>query len=146
NPSSPQSGGQVTVGWNDQNIGDAAVNVAFSDYVLVQRVNADNSLTTIASGYVSGDSALAAGAASPQTVSFTLPDGAPGVGNFLVSVPTDSGQTVKEYDSNGNPAYGNNTATLSFSSTLASYPDLQVLNLAVDSASVLQSGGKVVLD
>ena len=38
-PSSPQSGGSVTVTWNDKNQGDAAVNAAFSDYVLVQQVN-----------------------------------------------------------------------------------------------------------
>ena len=36
-PSSPQSGGSVTATWNDTNQGDAAVNAAFSDYVLVQR-------------------------------------------------------------------------------------------------------------
>ena len=39
---------------------------------------------------------------------------------------TDSGQTVKEYDSNGNPAYGNNTATIDVTSTLANYADLVV--------------------
>ncbi len=63
-PSSPQSGNQMTVTWNDQNQGNAAVNASFSDYVLVQRVNADNSLTTVASGTVAGNSTLAAGATS----------------------------------------------------------------------------------
>src|SRR5262249_9708472 len=34
-PASPQSGDQVTVTWNDQNQGNAAVNTPFYDYVLV---------------------------------------------------------------------------------------------------------------
>jgi len=143
-PASPQSGNQVTVGWDDENIGNAAVNAAFTDYVLVQQVNADNSTTTIAGGYVSGDSALAAGAASQQTFSFTLQDGAAGVGNFLLTVTTDSGQTVKEYDTNGNLAYANNTGTGSFSSTLAPYADLTVANLAVQTSSPV-SGGQVTV-
>jgi hypothetical protein len=128
-PASPQSGSQVTVGWDDVNIGNAAVNTAFSDYVLVQSVNPDNSLTTIATGSVAGNATLASGAASPQIFTFTLPDGAAGTGNFLVTVTTDSGQAVKEYDASGNPAYGNNTGTLNFTSTLAELPDLVVSNV-----------------
>ena len=65
-PSSLQSGVQAQVLWSDQNIGDAAVNAGFSDYVLVQRVNADNSLTTIASGTVAGNAALAAAPPAPE--------------------------------------------------------------------------------
>ena len=124
-PSSPQSGNQVTVTWNDQNIGDGAVNAAFYDYVLVQTVNADNSLTYISSGSPSGNSTLAAGATSAQqSFTFALPNGTTGTGNFRVTVTTDNGQSVKEYDSNGISAYGNNTTTTNFTSTLASYADL----------------------
>jgi hypothetical protein len=141
-PASPQSGNQVTVGWNDDNIGDGAVNSAFSDSVLVQKVNSGNSYTTIASGNVSGNATLAAGGLSPQTFSFTLPIGTAGTGNFLITVTTDSGQTVKEYDSNGNTAFGNNTGTLNFTSTIANYPDLQVSGLAV--ATVNPQSGKNV--
>ena len=50
--------------------------------------------------------------AAQQQIPFTLPDGAAGIGNIRVTVTTDSGQTIKEYDSNGNPAYGNNTTSI----------------------------------
>jgi hypothetical protein len=48
-PASPTSGGTLTVSWTDTNQGTGAVGASSSDYVLVQRVNADNSLTSIAS-------------------------------------------------------------------------------------------------
>ncbi len=146
-PSNLQSGNQVTVQWNDQNIGTGAVNAAFNDYVLVQKINAGNSLTTVASGYVSGNSTLAAGTVSgQQTFTFNLPNGAAGSGNFQVTVTTDAGQTVKEYDSQGNPAYGNNTAaTLPFSATLAPYTNLTVANVALQSPVSPQSGGKITI-
>ncbi|MGP0068271.1 MAG: beta strand repeat-containing protein, partial [Isosphaeraceae bacterium] len=146
-PASPQSSGLVTVTWNDKNQGDAAVNAAFSDYVLVQKVGAGNNLTNLTSGYVAGNPSLAAGATSAQQqFQFTLPDGASGVGNFLVTVTTDSGQTVKEYDSNGNLAYSNNTSTTNFSSTLANYADLVVAagSLAVTPSNP-QSGSSMTV-
>ena len=112
-PSSLQSGGLATVTWIDENQGDGAVSGSYLDYVLVQRVNPDNSLTYIASGFVNGASPLAAGATSAQqSFPFTLPDGAAGVGNFRVNVTTDYYQTIPEYDSSGNPAYGNNTSSI----------------------------------
>ena len=144
-PVNVQSGSPVTLGWEDQNIGGAAVTTSFSDYVLVQRANADNSPTDIASGYVSGNSSLAAGASSPQLFTFTLPAGATGVGIFQVTVTTDSGQTVQEFDSTGNPAFGNNSAVANFTSTLAPYPDLQVTGLAVTPGSP-QSGQQLTIN
>ncbi len=145
-PSSVQSSSQVTIGWKDQNIGDAAVNASFSDYVLVQRVNADNSLTYIASGTVAGNSSLGVNATSAQTFSFAMADGASGVGNMRITVTTDYYQTVKEYDASGNPAYGNNSASTTFTSTLANYADLVVKSgsLGVTPASP-QSGNQVTV-
>ena len=145
-PASPQSGNTEKVTWADKNQGDGGVNTAFSDYVLVQRV-VGTSYTTIASGYVAGNATLAAGATSgTQSFAFTLPDGASGGGNFVVTVTTDSGQTVKEYDGSGNPAYANNTSTTNFTSTLANYADLVVAagSLAVTPA-LPQSGNAVTV-
>ncbi len=120
-PSSPQSGESVTVTWMDENQGDGAVNGAFTDSVLVQQVSG-SILTTITSGIVSGPSPLAAGATSgTQSFAFALPGGAAGTGDIRVTVTTDSGQTIKEYDGSGNPAYGNNTASTDVTSTLANY-------------------------
>ncbi|MHB1558117.1 MAG: SdrD B-like domain-containing protein, partial [Isosphaeraceae bacterium] len=138
-PASPQSGQSVTVTWNDRNQGDGPVNAAFSDYVLVQKVNADSSLTAIAAGYVSGDSTLAAGAASAQQqFTFSLPNGTPGTGEIRVTVVTDSGESVKEYDASGNPAYTNNTASTDVTSTLAPSPDLVVQSIVVNNGSSAQ--------
>ncbi|MGP0068315.1 MAG: beta strand repeat-containing protein, partial [Isosphaeraceae bacterium] len=132
-PSSPQSGGSATATWTDTNQGDAAVNAAFSDYVLVQKVNSNNTLTYIASGFVPGNSSLGAGATSgTQSFPFTLPNGTPGTGDIRVTVTTDYYETIKEYDSNGNPAYGNNTASTDVTATLAPSPDLVVQNIVVN--------------
>ena len=137
----------MTVTWKDQNIGQATVNAAFFDSILVQRVNADNSVTNVSSDTVTGNSTLgASGAVSPQTFSFTLPDGATGAGAFQVTITTDNGQTVQEYDSNGNPAFGNNAATINFASTLAKYADLTLADLAVQSPTSPQSGDSVKVD
>src|SRR5208337_913803 len=134
-PGSPQSGGSVTVTWTDTNLGDAAVNGAFTDSVLVQKVNGAT-LTYITSGTVSGNPSLGIGATSgTQSFPFTLPNGTPGTGDIRVTVTTDSGQTIKEYDSHGNPAYGNNTASTDVTATLAPSPDLVVQNIVVNGGS-----------
>ncbi len=137
-PTSPQSGNSVTVNWTGTNQGNAAVNTAFADTVLVQRVNADNSLTFIASSpAIPGNATLAAGAASAtQSWQFTLPNGTPGTGNFKITVTTDYASSVKEYDASGNPAYGNNASTATFSATLAPSPDL-----VVPANSIVVNGG-----
>ena len=86
-----------------------------------------------------GNSSLAAGATSgTQSFSFTLPNGTPGTGDIRVTVTTDSGQSIKEYDSNGNPAYGNNTTSIDVTATLAPSPDLVVQNIVVNGGSSSQ--------
>ena len=148
NPASLQSGAAVTVGWVDQNVGNAATSGSYYDYVLVQKVNADNSLSYIASGTVAGPSlAASATATSRQQFPFTLPNGSAGTGDIRITVTTDYGPNLQEYDSSGNPAYGNNTATFDTTSTLAPYADLKVQDssLAVDSPASLQSGAAVTV-
>ncbi len=71
-PMTLQSSGLATFTWKDENQGDAAVNAAFNDSVLVQKVNAGNSLTTIATGTVPGNADLAAGAKAPIRSSRSL--------------------------------------------------------------------------
>ena len=132
-PSSPHPGGSVTVTWMDENQGDGAVNGTFTDSVLVQQVNG-TSLTTITSGTVTGPSPLAAGAtSSTQSFPFTLPEGAAGTGDIRVTVTTDSGQTIKEYDSSGNLAYGNNTASTDVNSQQG--PPLYTVTSTADSGA-----------
>ncbi len=60
------------------------------------------------------------------------------MGNFLVTVTTDYGRSIEEYDANGNLAYGNNTNTVNFTSTLAPSPNLEVEQLVVNNGSSSQ--------
>src|SRR5208337_140141 len=145
-PGSLQSGESATVTWMDENLGDAAVNGAFTDSVLVQQVNGAT-LTYITSGTVSGNPSLGIGATSgTQSFPFTLPNGTPGTGDIRVPVTTDSGQTIKEYDSSGNPAYSNNSASIDVTATPASYADLVVAPGSVTmTPSSLQSSGSVTV-
>src|SRR5207247_2086601 len=86
----------------------------------------------------------AGGQSSLRQYVFQLPDGDPGVGNLRVSVTADASQTVPEFDATGNPAFGNNTATLAAASTLAAYPDLQVTGLSINPLT-LQTGDQVTV-
>ncbi len=139
-PGNPQSGNSITLNWIDSNTGDGPVHNSFSDVVLVQRVNSDGSLTTLASGSVAGNSTLAAGSSSPQQFSLTLPNGTAGTGNFQVTVTTNAGSSSFEYNTDGpggsSTASNNNTATTTLSSTLAAYPDLAASNVTAPATVV----------
>ncbi len=136
-PSDPQSGDQVTVSWSDVNTGLGNVNQSFDD--LVQIVNKSTG-QTVASASVPYDvvalGSLAAGTTSaPRQSTLRLPDGLPGVGDLQISVTTDSGNQVFEYDNATVPgghavAESNNTTAISATSTLAPYPDLQVAGVS----------------
>ena len=79
------------------------------------------------------------GQTKARSFTFTLPDGSRSVGNISVTVSADVNHNLFEYNAAGN-AESNNDAAVSFTGTLASYPDLQVANLSVDPASGLTSG------
>ena len=133
----------MTVNWNDVNGGNAAAG-AFNDTVTASRVNANGSLTRAGLDHGGRATGLAAGASAAQSATLRLPDGAAGEGTIRFLVTTDSGRSVLEYDAQGNPAYGNNTAAAPDEiSTLAPYPDLQVANLVVSPTTGLQSGNTV---
>src|SRR5262249_1836244 len=81
---------------------------------------------------------------SHQQYSFRLPDGTSGTGRLLVTVQTDVYNQVFESNGTGT-AESNNTATVTGTSVLAPYPDLQVTSLAVTPTSGLRSGARLVV-
>ena len=108
----PQSGGSVTVTWNDKNQGDAAVNAAFSDYVLVQKVvRQQPDAPSLRATWPATPAWPPAPPAARRASHSPSPTARRAPATSAITVTTDSGQTVKEYDSNGNLAYGNNTAS-----------------------------------
>lgn len=133
-PASIESGSHLTVSWNDQNAGVVDETKDFTDKVVVKRVVAGVA-TTVYSGLlsysVSASGNIAAGQSTAQRhVAFDLPDGDPGVGNFVVTVTADFNNDVFENNASGHvSAESNNSATANFTSTLAAYPDLVVNNL-----------------
>ncbi len=70
----------------------------------------------------------------PQQYTFNLPDGPPGVGQLVVTVTTDYYNQIYEYNSSGT-AESNNTSSVTTTSTIAPYPDLQVTSLATTPSS-----------
>src|SRR5262249_26460536 len=141
-PAALQSGTAVTIDWNDSNTGDGFA-AGWSDYVTV--VNTRTGQTLFATPVAYTGAALAGGAAVPQEVKFTIPDRLAGVGTLHVTVITDSGNAVHEYNS-GNTGESNNTATLDRNSTLAPYADLQVTGLSVTPDSGITSGTTLTLN
>jgi hypothetical protein len=128
-----QSGDPLTIDWTDANTGNAPVSSSFYDRVTVTNTTTGQ---TIASGDVyhdassAGSGPIAAGSSAPGAFAFTLPNGAPGVGNLSVTVTTDKYNQVFEYNASGT-AETNNSATVTATSAAAPYPDLQVEGLAV---------------
>ncbi len=127
-PAATLSGGTVQVSWDDANTGNAPVNVAFYDNLTIANDTTGATLLNTDVAFnptLPGNPPIVAGGSQPQAYSFTLPQGDPGVGNFTVTVTTNAGNQVFEYNSSGT-AETNNTATQTFTSALAPYPDLTV--------------------
>ena len=142
-PGSPQSGQQVTINWNDANTGNGTASGSWYDQI--QAVNTTTGQTLVSTNQTYGSNSISAGSSMARSYSFSLPNGSAGVGQLQVTVTTDAGDGIFEYNSSGT-AYTNNTANITATSTLAAYPDLHATGLAVDPSSVLQSGGTVMLD
>src|SRR5262249_54015496 len=90
-----------------------------------------NRHTLFDQSYTNDAGSLAAGQSRQRQATFILPEGSGGVGDILFTVTTDETNRVPEYFANGQPAEGNNTATLTRSSLLSPRPDLTVTDLTV---------------
>jgi hypothetical protein len=145
-PPAPQSGQQVTVNWNDANIGNGPTLNSFDDHVTV--VNTTTGQTLVSQDVLYDASSLgniaASGGSAARSLSFGLPPGNAGVGNLSVMVTTDSQNNVAESNSGGT-GETNNTSSIVAAATLAPYPDLQVGSLTTTPSSGLQSGQSLLL-
>ena len=146
NPATPVSGGSVAITWNDANAGNAPASSSFDDHVTVTNTATGQ---VVASGDVNFDASatgsgpIAAGSSAASAFNFTLPNGTPGIGSLSVTVTTDYDNQVFE-DNAAGTAESNNTATVTFTSIAAPYPDLQVAGLAIETSSV-QSGDTMTI-
>ncbi|MDZ4254036.1 MAG: CARDB domain-containing protein, partial [Sulfuritalea sp.] len=131
----PRTGDPITLNWNDANNGNAAVTAGWYDRIRVTNQSTGAVLVDQQLGYEPplGET-LAAGTAVPRSFSFRLAEGNAGVGNLLIQVTADQSTTgvggLVEVNAAGD-GETNNSASLNLTSTLATYPDLQVSDFAV---------------
>ena len=130
-PSSLQSSANVVVQWNDTNTGTSRRPARSPTWSLSPTrrparcwplASVPYNATTLGN--------LAAGASAPQQYAFRLPDGIAGVGQIQITVTTDVYDNVSTRQ--GDP---NKTATLTETSTLATYPDLAVTATSAPSSA-----------
>ncbi|PWU11941.1 MAG: hypothetical protein C5B50_22285 [Verrucomicrobia bacterium] len=135
-----QSGNTVGLIWNDANTGNGPVTTSFSDQItVVNQTTAQTLVNTVLADNAAGVP-IAPGQATSRQFSFTLPDGAAGVGTLQVTVTADTYDNVFEYNTNGT-AKSNNSASITVASSLSSYPDLVVTNVIVPASA---SAGQII--
>ncbi|HZR18708.1 MAG TPA: CARDB domain-containing protein [Verrucomicrobiae bacterium] len=135
------SGGVLNIAWNDQNTGTVETGSPFYDRVTVVNTNTGQTLMNSTIYYdpaISGNGAIPPGGSRARSTTLQLPDGTAGAGTLLVSVAVDTFGQVPEFNAGGT-GEANNTVTTSAISSIANYPDLQVINLGVQPL-VLNSG------
>src|SRR5262249_30244881 len=125
-----QSGANITLAWDDANVGSAVATGTWLDHVQIR--NAFNQV--IADVSVPFDSAtegqIAPGDLRHRQISVRLPDGLPGAGQLTFLVNVDTGNAITEQSGTGQAEF-NNTSSITFTSALASYADLRVGGLTV---------------
>ncbi|HUS33922.1 MAG TPA: CARDB domain-containing protein [Verrucomicrobiae bacterium] len=140
------SGATLTVQWTNRNNGTADAAVGFYDRVTIARTSGEALLNNVyyfdPNNPVHG--IIAPGETRVRSITFPLPDGPAGVGNFQVTVSVDTFNSVPEVNL-ANTAEANNTIASSiFSPTIAPYPDLRASNLSI-SPAILGAGTNVVI-
>ncbi len=129
----PLSGGNVTITWNDANVGNTAAAVTWHDYVRVVNTTTGQTLVDTTVAYDASQTTpgpLPAGSDQLRSFTFQLPEGPPGAGNLQISVTTDFYNSNFEYTA-ANTAETNNQATINRTIGLAPYPDLLISAIAV---------------
>ncbi|MDP2106146.1 MAG: Ig-like domain-containing protein, partial [Desulfobulbaceae bacterium] len=128
-----ESGASVAITWNTANIGNGVMNGYFYDRVNVYNVTTSTNLGNWDFWYDGRSSAnnIAVGASIARSHSITLPDGPSAVGELRFTVTTDIYSQLFERTTAGVSGDNNNSASVTQTSTLASYADLRVENLIV---------------
>ncbi len=133
-----QSGGTVTIDWNDSNVGNAAAIGTWYDQVIVSNTTTNQTLVNTSQSYVSNS--IAAGGMAARSYSFALPNGTAGVGQLSITVTADAGGSLLEYNAQGE-IDTNRSASITAQSTLAGYPYL--LPSGVEAPAIAQFGQSV---
>lgn len=142
-----KSGDNFTVQWNVRNDGAAAASGSFTDRVLVRNTATSQVILNTTLTYAEsdpGNGPIAPGTQRARQLALALPQGTTGAGSFEVVVTTDTFNQIAEANA-GNTAEANNSATASFNSSLAPYPDLRVIDLAASPASGWSPGTAVTI-
>ncbi len=129
-----QSGGTVTVDWNDSNVGDGTASGSWYDNVTV--VNTTTGQTLVNSNPTYSSQSISAGGSTPRSYSFSLPNGTPGVGQLSITVTADAGTSLLEYNSSGQ-IDTNRSANITAQATLAPYPNLVAATVSAPATTVL---------
>ncbi|MDO8268888.1 MAG: CARDB domain-containing protein, partial [Moraxellaceae bacterium] len=135
------SGGVMHITWNDVNAGNASADSSWYDLVQVVNTRTGQTLLSTTLYHNAGDEGgVGASLELARSYDFTLPDGSAGVGDLQITVTSDWHNHQYEYNAAGT-GNSNNAATISASSSIGAYADLQVQNLTLTPSSGLQSGG-----
>jgi hypothetical protein len=126
-----QSGASLTAQWNTVNNGNVQTGSGFYDRVRVRNTNTAEVLVDTPVFYnpgTVGNGAIPSGGSRVRSHTFTLPDGPRAAGELEVSVTTDTLNNLLELNGTGT-GEANNGAAVFVTTTLAPYPDIQVVNL-----------------
>ncbi len=123
-PDSVQSGTSTTIHWRIENSGNGVVSTSFSERVRVVNTTTGALLLERTVAYdPAAVGSIDAGQGRDRSLMVTIPDGSGSVGDILITVATDSGNAVFEYNADG-IAETNNSGTAALTVILAPYPDL----------------------
>ncbi len=116
--------------WKETNAADAGGAATGTWTTQVRVVNQANGRVVVDQPVILSGNNLSVGGSVDRMLAFTLPDGNPGVGNYLVTITVDASGSIAE----GNPSdtgESNNVATTNFSVSLSPYPELAVSSLTI---------------
>jgi hypothetical protein len=136
------SGGNLLISWADTNSGLGATFSYWYDQVIVTNSATGQTLLNSSVFYdPSVNGSIASGGSQSRQLTFQLPNGPSGAGSLQVMVTVNA--YGNQYEANGSgSAQMNNTESITLSSALAAYPDLQITGLAVTNSQI--QSGKVV--
>jgi len=127
-PVSLLTGRLVNLNWATTNSGSLAVSELFQERVVIRNATTAQTLKTAVINYdpsVPEDGPIPPGQSRDRQYAFQIPDGPTGTGVLEFTVTTDYGDRLFEYNEQKG-GETNNVATVSATSSLASYPDLLV--------------------
>jgi len=144
-PSGLQSGQSATVSWTTRNTGNAGTSGSFTERVSVRNTGNGQIIVNRTLFYdETASGSINPGQTRNRQLAITLPDGPTGAGNLEITVTTDTLNNIFEQNGGGT-AEANNAASISITTTLAPYPDLQVTSLSVAPPSAWLTGSVVTV-